>query len=69
MESILVLAYTAWAFYSGFRFVSGRSWWLEQRAPVNMVCKCLLSMIIGYFIGAFYLIYLILLAFRIIAKM
>lgn len=69
MGTILSLIYIVWAFYAGFRFVSGRSWWLEQRAPINMICKCLLSLVIGYFIGAFYFIYLIWVLIRIIIRM
>lgn len=56
---IIVLAYTAWAIYSGFKVLSGRSEWLDRKAPLNMIIKIVLSIVIGYFIAAFYLIYLI----------
>ncbi len=60
METVLVLAYTAWAIYSGFKVLSGRSEWLDRSAPLNMIVKIVLSILVGYVIGAFYLIYLIL---------
>ena len=60
MGTVLVLAYTAWAIYSGFKVLSGRSEWLDRSAPLNMIVKIVLSILVGYVIGAFYLIYLIL---------
>lgn len=58
--TILIIAYSAWAIYSGFKVLTGRSAWLDTKAPVNMIVKILLSVVVGYAIGAFYLIYLIL---------
>lgn len=58
--TILIIAYSAWAIYSGFKVLTGRSAWLDTKAPVNMIVKILLSVVVGYVIGAFYLIYLIL---------
>lgn len=60
METVLILAYTAWAVYSGYKVLSGRSEWLDRRAPLNIAVKIALSVVIGYVIAAFYLIYLIL---------
>ena len=60
METVLILAYTAWAIYSGYKVLSGRSEWLDRRAPLNMIVKIALSVVVGYVIAAFYLIYLIL---------
>lgn len=60
METVLILAYTAWAIYSGYKVLSGRSEWLDRRAPLNMIVKIVLSIAVGYVIAAFYLIYLIL---------
>ena len=57
--AIIVLIYSVWAIYSGFRVLTGRSVWLDTKAPVNMIVKVLLSVVIGYVIGVFYLIYLI----------
>ena len=56
--AIIVLIYSVWAIYSGFRVLTGRSVWLDTKAPVNMIVKVLLSVVIGYVIGVFYLIYL-----------
>lgn len=58
--TILIIAYSAWAIYSGFKVLTGRSAWLDTKAPINMIVKILLSVVVGYVIGAFYLIYLIL---------
>lgn len=60
METVLILAYTVWAIYSGYKVLSGRSEWLDRRAPLNMIVKIALSVVVGYVIAAFYLIYLIL---------
>lgn len=57
---IIVLIYSAWAIYSGFKVLTGRSAWLDTKAPVNMIVKIALSVVVGYVIGVFYLIYLIL---------
>lgn len=60
MGEILVIAYIIWAIYSGYKVISGRSEWLDKKAPVNMIVKGILSFIIGCFVALFYLIYLIL---------
>lgn len=59
MEYALILAYTAWAIYSGYKIVSGRSEWLDRRSPINMIVKAIVCIIVGYIVGVFYLIYLI----------
>lgn len=69
METLLILAYTAWAIYSGYKVISGRSEWLDQKAPLNMVVKIILSVVVGYVIAAFYLIYLILRFLGLMSKM
>ena len=60
METLLILAYTAWAIYSGYKVLTGRSEWLDRKEPINIAVKIVLSIGAGYIIGAFYLIYLIL---------
>lgn len=60
METILILAYTIWAVYSGYKVVSGRFEWLDRKAPLNIIVKFVLSVALGYVIAAFYLIYLVL---------
>ena len=69
MESVLILVYTSWAIYSGYKVMTGRSEWLDRREPVSLVCKCVLSVIVGYIIGAFYFIYLILQFLGFMSKM
>lgn len=69
METVLILAYTAWAIYSGYKVLSGRSEWLDRRAPLNMIVKIALSVVVGYVIGAFYLIYLILKFLGVMSRM
>lgn len=58
METVIILGYTAWAIYSGYRVLTGRSEWLDRRAPLNTIVKISLSVVVGYVIAAFYLIYL-----------
>jgi hypothetical protein len=69
METVLILAYTAWAIYSGYKVLSGRSEWLDRRAPLNMIVKIALSVVVGYVIAAFYLIYLILKFLGVMSRM
>lgn len=58
MELVVIL-YSAWAIYAGYRFMTGRSEWLERDAPLNKIAKIGISVLVGYIIGAFYLFYLI----------
>ena len=53
------------AIYSGYKFLTGRSPWLDQKALKNRIVKVLLSIVVGYFIGAFYLVIVI---FKIVAR-
>ena len=69
METVLILAYTAWAIYSGYKVMSGRSEWLDRRAPLNIIVKIALSVVVGYVIAAFYLIYIILKFLGIMSRM
>lgn len=58
--AIIVVIYSAWAIYSGWKVISGRSAWLDTKAPLNTIVKIILSVALGYVIGVFYLIFLIL---------
>lgn len=69
METVLILAYTAWAIYSGWKVLSGRIEWLDRKAPLNMIIKFILSIAIGYVIAVFFLIYLILKFLGIMSRM
>ena len=57
---VVILAYTAWAIYSGYKVLTGRSEWLDRTAPLNMAVKIVWSIGVGYVIGGLYLIYVIL---------
>lgn len=65
---ILIIAYTAWAFFSGYRMVSGRIEWLDRKQPLNIFVKLVVSVIVGYIFGAFYLVYLILVFIGILGR-
>lgn len=69
METVLILAYTVWSIYSGYKVLSGRSEWLDRRAPLNMIVKIVLSVVVGYVIAAFFLIYLILKFLGVMSRM
>ena len=56
---IIMILYTFWALYSGWKFITGRIAWCEQGGVPNKIVKVGLSIVAGYIIGAFYLIYLI----------
>ena len=69
MENILITAYLIWAFYSGFKVLSGRLEWLDRRAPLNLIVKIVLSGAVGFVIAGFYLIYLILKFLGVMSRM
>jgi len=58
-ESLIFLIYTIAALFSGYRVISGRSYWLDKKSPLNFIVKIILSLFLGYIIAFFYLIYLI----------
>lgn len=66
---LIIIAYTIWAVYSGYKVLSGRNEWLDRGAPASIVVKCALSLVVGYFIAAFYLIYLILKFLGVMSRM
>ncbi|WP_461873837.1 hypothetical protein [Fusicatenibacter sp.] len=59
MKTLLILVYTGWAIYSGYSILTGRSEWLDRRAPLNIAVKAVLSIVVGYVIAMFYLLYLL----------
>ena len=59
MVAVLGIAYIAWAIYAGHKVLTGRSEWLDRKAPANVIVKFILSAFVGGFIGGFYLIYFI----------
>jgi len=68
MELIILIAvfiYTIWAFYVGWRIMTGRIAWLEDVGVLNRIVKTITSLAVGYVIGAFYGVFLVFkLAFR-----
>ena len=59
MEVVLVIAYLVWSYFVGHRLLTDRFLWLEEPHHVNKICKIALCLVIGYFIGGLYLIYLL----------
>ncbi len=55
MEGWLIfIIYSAWAIYSGYKFINGRYEWMERNETKSKVCKVLAILGAGYVIGAFY---------------
>lgn len=53
MEGMLIfLIYSAWAVWSGFKWINGRYEWLEQPGIPNKICKALAALAAGYVVGA-----------------
>ena len=47
-----VVLYTAWAIYSGYKYVNGRYPWLEQPEIAHRICKYAAILGMGYIVGA-----------------
>lgn len=60
LELIIIVGYIAWAFFSGFRFVTGFSEWLDAPVMPNRLVKIIVSGIVGAVIGVFYLAWILL---------
>ena len=56
MEGVIAVVYMLWAIYSGYKVMSRRANWQQM----NVVVKVILTVVVGYVVGAFYLLYLIL---------
>ena len=56
---IIEIIYLIFAVFSGYKFLTGKSEWLDRDGAVNKITKILLSLIVGFFIAGFYLFYLI----------
>ena len=57
---LILLIYGVWAYYSGWKWVSGRYAFLEKDGIQYKILKAIVSLCVGYVIGAFYLLYMIL---------
>lgn len=56
MGTVIAIVYTLWAIYSGYKVMSHRSDW----GKMNIVFKVVLVVIVGYLVGAFYFIHVVL---------
>ena len=56
MEGVIAVVYTLWAIYSGYKVMSRRTNWQQM----NVVVKVILTVVVGFVVVAFYLLYLIL---------
>lgn len=68
LGTVLILGYTVWAIYSGWKFVSNKIPSLNEPGGLYLTGKIVLSVLIGYVIGAFTLLGLILGIFLIVFK-
>ncbi len=59
MINIILIIYTVWAIYSGYKVVTGRSVWLDGTGVLNIICKAIISVAVGYVYGAIYLLVII----------
>lgn len=53
---VLALAFFCWAMYSGWNWVSGRYEILERQTILSKVLKIVVVIVIGWVIGAIYLL-------------
>ena len=61
-EAILLIIYCAWAVYAGLKFIKKKGWFAEAEKGLNelYIRKIIVAFIIGYIIGGFYLVIVIL---------
>lgn len=63
--NIIFIIYALWAYYSGWKWISGRFAFLEKEGVQYKILKAILGFCVGCVIGAFYLLYMVLkLVFR-----
>ncbi len=63
--NIILIIYALWAYYSGWKWISGRFAFLEKEDVQYKILKAILGFCVGCVIGAFYLLYMVLkLVFR-----
>ena len=56
---VIILVYSIFAVLAGYKFLTGKSEWLDRNEVASKITKILLSLILGYFIAGFYLFYLV----------
>ena len=53
---IVVLGYTIWAIYSGWKFMSGRVAFLEENRVISKILKFVCAVLVGYVVGVLQLL-------------
>ena len=61
--------YVLWSIYSGYKIISGRSAWLDERKPLNFICKLALGTVMGIMVAGINFKYLLLKLLNAKAKM
>lgn len=51
---VLAIAFEIWALYSGYKLLSGRSAWLDEKKFPNMLVKFILCVVVGNIVAPFY---------------
>ena len=54
---IFILIYFVVACFLGWKFMTNRIQFLEEKKPLNLILKFIVSMFVGQFIAVFYLIH------------
>ena len=63
---IFIPIYFVVASFLGWKFMTNRIRFLEQKKPLNLILKLIVSVATGQIIGVFYVIYLL---FKVMSKM
>lgn len=50
--SFAILAFCAWGFWKGWKFITGRNEWLDRREPASIIVKCLVCIVLSWLFGA-----------------
>ncbi len=58
--NIIGAIYAIWAYYSGWKWISGRFAYLEKEGIQYKVLKAVIGFCVGCVIGAYYLLYMVL---------
>ena len=69
MDALIILAYSGWALYSGYKAVSGRWEWLDRNEPLSIIAKVVVGYVVGIVIGAYELFILLLKFIGVMSRM
>ena len=65
--TLIFLVYSAWAIYSGYKWINGRYEWLEQSELTTRICKGLAILGAGYIVGGWTIVkWVIMLSVRLV---